>query len=281
MSNARSPRDVCSTTIGISGLMVLALFRLPGLIPPGKCKAAPPPGRVYQPSAAAQGASGSHRLTGRRRLRRRRRRRPELLARGGPLGRDRHGGLDEALERLVGGDVVAQLLEAPGLAQLRRAASPGRACGRARRARRARERRDQLLVGRLDLLRGDDRRDHRLLAQRALGARLRGLEDLLLGHAADAQVGLLAHALVGERVQRRSQASLARASTSASGTVTVRGRGGGVEHRLAELALDGALVGLEQPRAHVLAQLLEGVEARGVERRSRRRAPAAPSRAPR
>src|SRR5437899_1176084 len=27
MSNARSPRDVCSTTIGTRGLMVLALFR--------------------------------------------------------------------------------------------------------------------------------------------------------------------------------------------------------------------------------------------------------------
>src|SRR5579863_4652776 len=124
MSNARSPREVCSTTIGISGLMVLALFRLPGLIPPGKCKAAPPPeaslprapwrpggwvsaafgGRARGP-AGARGASGPGG--------------PELLAGGGALRGDRDGGLDQAVERLALGDVLAQALEAARLAQLR------------------------------------------------------------------------------------------------------------------------------------------------------------------
>src|SRR5215210_295667 len=33
MSNARSPREVCSTTIGTSGLTVLASFRLSGANP--------------------------------------------------------------------------------------------------------------------------------------------------------------------------------------------------------------------------------------------------------
>src|SRR5579859_26500 len=108
MSNARSPREVCSTTIGISGLMVLALFRLPGLIPPGKCKAAPPPRRVYQPARRApEGRSLTS--TGR----------PELLARGRTLGRDRDRGGDETVDRRLGGDILAQLLEAARLAQLR------------------------------------------------------------------------------------------------------------------------------------------------------------------
>src|SRR5271154_2327157 len=35
MSNARSPRDVCSTTMGTRGLMVLALLPLRGL---GSCR---------------------------------------------------------------------------------------------------------------------------------------------------------------------------------------------------------------------------------------------------
>ena len=72
----------------------------------------------------------------------------------------------------------------------------------------------------------------------------------------------------------RSHISRARASTSASGTSTVAPRDGGVERGLAELGLDALLVGLAQPRADVLAQLVERVEA-GVDRRSRRRARAA------
>src|ERR1700722_15695156 len=103
MSNARSPREVCSTTIGISGLMVLALFRLPGLIPPGKCKAAPPPRRVYQPRSAVLRLGGW---------------RPELLAGRGPLGSDRDRRLDEPCERLIGGDIRPQLLETSGPPQL-------------------------------------------------------------------------------------------------------------------------------------------------------------------
>src|ERR1700679_4147607 len=108
MSNARSPREVCSTTIGINGLMVLALFRLPGSIPPGKCKAAPPPSRVYQPRRAARWAY----LTRRRTPGSAPWRRPELLARSGALRRDRHGRLDEAIECLLACHVVAQLLVA-------------------------------------------------------------------------------------------------------------------------------------------------------------------------
>src|ERR1700704_3178304 len=121
MSNARSPREVCSTTIGISGLMVLALFRLPGSIPPGKCKAAPPPRRVYQPGYAAlvvraagrEAGDGERTAACLRRIAGPRRGgaagggerpspagRPELLAGRGTLRRDGDRRVDEAIERL-------------------------------------------------------------------------------------------------------------------------------------------------------------------------------------
>ena len=69
-----------------------------------------------------------------------------------------------------------------------------------------------------------------------------------------------------ERVQRALPHLLARARSTSSGvTATLRGGDGRVERGLAELGLDARLVGLEQPRADVLAQLVEVVEA-GVDR---------------
>src|SRR5437588_513335 len=43
MSNARSPREVCSTTIGTSGLMLLASFASSIRILPGECSNRPVP----------------------------------------------------------------------------------------------------------------------------------------------------------------------------------------------------------------------------------------------
>src|ERR1700689_3735056 len=99
MSNARSPRDVCSTTIGISGLMVLALFRLPGSIPPAAS--------AKQRRLRGNSTKGDVAPIGYERHRRGREfatetrpglvaGRPELLAHRGPLRRDRNRRLNEA-----------------------------------------------------------------------------------------------------------------------------------------------------------------------------------------
>src|SRR5215208_4375633 len=107
MSNARSPRDVCSTTIGTSGLTVLASFRLSAANPAyerlrrahpldrGECSNAGPPsnpvGRLAfgRPELARCGlgvvGSGG----------------PELLARLRLLDRDRLGGVGDAVHRLA------------------------------------------------------------------------------------------------------------------------------------------------------------------------------------
>src|SRR5438270_2368602 len=64
MSNARSPRDVCSTTIGTRGLMVLAVFSLSRLV---SCRrdhsevSSRSWRRVYQPPLAARQGSGRRR----------------------------------------------------------------------------------------------------------------------------------------------------------------------------------------------------------------------------
>src|ERR1019366_7143816 len=197
MSNARSPREVCSTTIGISGLMVLALFRLPGSIPPGKCKAAPPPSRVYQPLFVARDGAGRWPDI-RCALRPGR---PELAAGRRTLRRDRDRRRNETLQGLLGGHVVAELFEPAGSTHLRQQLLGVRDASVLVGLDAALERGEQLLLCRLDRLGRNDRRDHGLGAQRALRARLRGGEHLLLARAADLQVGLLADAAVRERMQ--------------------------------------------------------------------------------
>src|SRR5829696_7275067 len=107
MSNARSPRDVCSTTIGTRGLIVLALFRFVGSIPAGGEPSASAPIRCRPSlatgpsrpggfgsfargcSARADAASGA--------------RRPELLARLRLPDGDRLRLLGEQVERLARG----------------------------------------------------------------------------------------------------------------------------------------------------------------------------------
>src|SRR3954451_21855877 len=145
MSKARPPRDVCSTTMGTSGLMVLALFRSSVGIPaggpePGGDGWEEPTNRLFPASAlgghrASIGAeslrtgspellSGAFRLAllGR----------PQLVARGRLLGRERARVLGEELDRLALGEVLLELVEAAGLleavAQLlgRRALAGGR-----------------------------------------------------------------------------------------------------------------------------------------------------------
>src|SRR5918996_5641235 len=112
MSNARSPREVCSTTMGTSGLTVLASFRfgrsspaqLPGLgarrQPSNRQEPRNPdlrlgPRRPNLTSGAALGALGVAR-------------RPELLARLRLLDGDRPGRLGDQIERLALGQVLLE-----------------------------------------------------------------------------------------------------------------------------------------------------------------------------
>src|SRR5688572_8882641 len=89
MSKARSPREVCSTTIGTSGLI-------------GRASLAT---RTRRPASGARGPDLRGALlvlllVGR----------PELLARRGLLDRDRRGVLDEQVDRLAHRDVLPQRL---------------------------------------------------------------------------------------------------------------------------------------------------------------------------
>src|SRR5947209_14470722 len=121
MSNARSPREVCSTTMGTSGLIVLASFAssggfLHGSNVPGAGRRARAPGRWgprARPPPERDRGLGARRpdlagaLAGLLAAGG-----PELLARLGLLDGDRHSLAHEQLRGLAGGDVVAHALEA-------------------------------------------------------------------------------------------------------------------------------------------------------------------------
>src|SRR5437899_8795624 len=109
MSNARSPREVCSTTIGTSGLMVLALVSL------------------RRPDSSTRRLAGRPLIGWRPQTSWRERGRrllggglggPQALARLRLGDRDGGGAGGDQLDRLAGGDVLAHLLQAPGRAQL-------------------------------------------------------------------------------------------------------------------------------------------------------------------
>ncbi len=169
---------------------------------------------------------------------------------------------DQQLEGLAGRDVLAQALEPLGLAQPLEQLLRRRAVALGAR----RERLEQLLVGRLDLLGLDDRGEHRLALERAgrLGLGLVGERLLVL--AGDLQVGLLGDALARERGHRLLEQLVGARVDELVGHLDLGLGDGGVEHRLLELALDRALLGLAQPRGDVLAQLGERVEAAGLGR---------------
>src|SRR5436190_23558939 len=116
MSNARSPREVCSTTMGTSGLMLSLCFACSGRILQANLRAlrarrAPqPPVRPAWPGQSSNGFSAASRrpdllgggflllLV----------RRPELVARLCLLDRDRLRVLHEQVDRLAHRDVLAQ-----------------------------------------------------------------------------------------------------------------------------------------------------------------------------
>src|ERR1039458_914652 len=104
MSNARSPREVCSTTIGTSGLIVLALVSL------------------RRPDSSRRLATGRPQPAGRRgrvRLILGLLRCPQLFPRLGLRNWNRSGPGRYQLHGLTGGEILAHLLKAPAGSQVR------------------------------------------------------------------------------------------------------------------------------------------------------------------
>src|SRR5215510_2273394 len=121
MSNARSPREVCSTTIGTSGLTVLASFRFERSSPaqvhvgwePGDSLAI-----AGGPKTRLKASLNLTLATGRPELARRAAGllaagRPQLVARLRLLDRDRLRGLRDQVERLALREVLLEGLDAP------------------------------------------------------------------------------------------------------------------------------------------------------------------------
>src|SRR3954454_11036609 len=169
MSKARSPRGGCSTTMGTSGLMLLALFRSSTRIPAGGPHGVgdgseEPTNRLFAHSTlggrCACGGAESLRtrgpdllsgafglaLLGR----------PQLVAHARLLRRDRLGVLGEERDGLALGEVLAHLVEAPALLEPLAQLLGLDALARGRRL----ERVEHVAVRRLDPLglhdRGDD-----------------------------------------------------------------------------------------------------------------------------
>src|SRR5205085_2906733 len=116
MSNARSPREVCSTTIGTSGLIVLASFASSAGFLPNVATAVRRPGgiqRTYECSSAARrpqlAAPGLGALLVRR---------PQLVAGFRLLDRDRFCLADQHLDGLTTRDLLAHARQAVPFAQL-------------------------------------------------------------------------------------------------------------------------------------------------------------------
>src|SRR3954447_9198749 len=188
MSNARSPRDVCSTTIGTRGLMEAAVYRRRSAALRDSAVARGPEPRplvgllLRQTLADAFGVltccfwgRAPHRLTWR----------PDLLAGRRLLERDRLGRLDDYVGRLAHPDLVAKhLIAALGAKPLEQAlggvlslAGPDRL--------------DQLFVGDLDVLRGGDG------LQRCLAAKVGNRIVAKLGEHALPAPGLHLHEGIG------------------------------------------------------------------------------------
>src|SRR5438270_342702 len=116
MSNARSPRDVCSTTIGTSGLIVLASFASSaGFLPNVATAVRRPRGiqRMYECSSAARRPQLAAPALGALLVRR-----PQLVAGFRLLDRDRFCLADQHLDGLSARDLLAQLSDRVEAARL-------------------------------------------------------------------------------------------------------------------------------------------------------------------
>src|SRR4051794_846300 len=192
MSNARSPRDVCSTTMGTSGLIDLAFLCVAGR---DSFR-----GRAECPSCGESSECPVSALRPRSPELARSRPRllalgsPEFVARFGLLDRDRLGLLGQQIERATSRHIAVQRLLAAGAAQALEQLRGRRLLALGRRRKRLLE----LLVGGLDPLGLDDRGEDRLAAKGPLSFGLGLLDELVVVLAGDAQVGLLGDPLVAQ-----------------------------------------------------------------------------------
>src|SRR5271165_858577 len=246
MSKARSPREVCSTTIGTSGLIVLASVSLSRPDSSRRLAGRSGIGRGPQPAGSSGRARLLADLLGR----------PQLLARLRLRRRDRLGSGRDQLDGPARGQFLAHLLKAPAAAQVlqhllgRDALALGSRRGGL----------EKFLLGWTDALCRDDRREHRLAAQGELGVGLKLGEDLLLGAPDDLRVGLTRDAPMGERVQHPLPHLARTRLDQLGGDRNARPRHRGVERSLAEVGLDPFLFDLDEAPRDVLAQLLQAVE---------------------
>src|SRR3954467_14443249 len=257
MSKARSPRDVCSTTMGTSGLMVLALFRSSIRIPAGGTSgtvggSGERTNRLFaastvRPPRRARGAEALRTWRPDRLFDARRvllLGRPQLLARLRLLLGDRLGVLGQELDGEALRQLLPQAVQASGLLE-----ALAELLGRGALARgRALQRVEHGAVGRLDALRLDHGGDDRLALDRELGVGARLGDDLVLGLAGDPQVVVARDALVAERMDHPLPQLVGARLDERLGPLHRRLLDDGVDDRLAELAGGPGLVGLAQLR---------------------------------
>ena len=226
-------------------------------------QASGPASTVPPASRGASGAAPARRPSSRARSAALLRGRPQLLARARLLERDRLGGLRDQLDRAPRGEIVAQLLEAPGVAQSLAAASRAATCSRSAAAASASSSSSSLgsISSACTTAVSTASRRSARSASGASSARISCSSLPVMP-----QVGLARDAAVGERVQD-ALPHLARARLDQrSGHLHLaperpprRARPRGTPAR------PWPLLGLEQAPADVLAQLVDRVEA-GVDR---------------
>src|ERR1044072_8771974 len=238
MSKERSPREVCSTTIGTRGLMVGTLSKAPGGYPPSS--------RLRRPERALLLLLL---LRG-----------PDLLARLGLLERDRHRRPDDQVDRLAHANVfadhrVAAILAQPLQQLLRRRPLLLGGVG---------QRLGHLLLGDLDLLRLGARRPHSPAPQLGFGVRFGLLDHVLTGLALHLQVGVGAHPARRQLPLDPLPALPGGSGWECLGDLDGRCRGSGVDRGEPEVLLGPLPDRLGEPRGDVAAQLLEGLELGGL-----------------
>ena len=276
MSKARSPREVCSTTIGYQWAHCsrsVSLARTessqerretcgaPGRpsLATGSVRSGGVRDRQEPGVQSFLGASCALLL-----------RRPELVARLRPARRGSALACSTIRSTALRMAMSSRSASSPPcarafLSERRSALSLG--AGLARLGRRLAQRVEHLVVGDLDALGLDHRGQHGLAAQRPLGVGLGLGDQLLLGLARELEVLRRGRGpAAARRRDVRCHISCALACTRSWGTSIVAAAGRGVDRGLAELALDrGSSCAARELRADLLAQLVERVVAAGLD----------------
>src|SRR5579875_1098752 len=241
MSNARSPREVCSTTIGTRGVIFAALLSRRFAV---SCLGKPPP----QPTLSACAGSPERRLRpAARPLQLRLLRGPKPLPRLRPLDRDRLGGLDDQVEGKPRLQLILQLCKLATVAQPLQVRLPLEAKGLC-----------HLLVAWVDPLRLDDCRQRRLPAECLLGVAGEPLKQLLFRLARHPQIGLPADPAGGKPPLGPLPDFLGARLDVVCGNLDLRPLDNGIERRFAELRLNLSGVRLLDKPVHLLPKLRNG-----------------------